>query len=134
MILSNLGQPRFKWCIPQCAISHRGMGGLEHDPEKHALGLDPRVGTGFPSGQTRSVCPEIMLKQKIERDDDSKKSHPALAARNDDANAELWRIACKGSRRSPCWRVCPRWRARRSRSTTANTRTSRPTSAPGSRA
>jgi hypothetical protein len=33
------------------------------------------VGTGFSSGQTRSVCPEIMLKQKIERDDDSKKSH-----------------------------------------------------------
>jgi len=29
---------------------------LEHDPEK--------VDTGFPSGQTRSVCPEIMLKQK----------------------------------------------------------------------
>ena len=29
---------------------------LEHDPEE--------VGTGFPSGQTRSVCPEIMLKQK----------------------------------------------------------------------
>jgi hypothetical protein len=22
------------------------------------------VGTGFPSGQTQSVCPEIMLKQK----------------------------------------------------------------------
>jgi hypothetical protein len=21
---------------------------LEHDPEKHALGLDPRVDTGFP--------------------------------------------------------------------------------------
>jgi hypothetical protein len=21
---------------------------VEHDPEKHALGLDPRVGTGFP--------------------------------------------------------------------------------------
>ena len=37
-----------------------------------------RVGTGFPSGQTRSVCPEIMLNRKIERDDDSKKSHPAL--------------------------------------------------------
>ena len=31
---------------------------LEHDPEK----LD----TGFPSGQTRSVCPEIMLQQKDE--------------------------------------------------------------------
>src|SRR5258705_422249 len=25
----------------------------ERDPEKHALGLDPRVGTGFPSRQTR---------------------------------------------------------------------------------
>jgi hypothetical protein len=36
------------------------------------------VGTGFPSGQTRSVCPEIMLKQKMERDDASKKSHRAL--------------------------------------------------------
>ncbi len=46
---------------------------LEHDPEKWV--------TGFPSRQTRSVCAEIMLKQKdkkIERDDDSKKSHPAL--------------------------------------------------------
>jgi hypothetical protein len=29
---------------------------LQHDPEK--------VGTGFPSRQTRSVCAEIMLKQK----------------------------------------------------------------------
>ena len=50
--------------------SHGTMGSierwqdLEHDPEKHALGLDPRVGTGFPSRQTRSVCAEIMLKQK----------------------------------------------------------------------
>src|SRR6266571_5179300 len=25
MILSNLGQPRFKWRVPKCAISHRGM-------------------------------------------------------------------------------------------------------------
>jgi len=31
-------------------------GRLEHDPEK--------VDTGFPSGQTRSVCPEIMLTHK----------------------------------------------------------------------
>ena len=36
------------------------------DPEKYALGLDPRVGTGFPSGQTRSVCPKIVLHQKDE--------------------------------------------------------------------
>jgi hypothetical protein len=28
---------------------------LEHDPEKHALGRDPRVGTGFPK--------KIMLNQ-----------------------------------------------------------------------
>jgi hypothetical protein len=26
----------------------RLAGRLEHDPEKHALGLDPRVETGFP--------------------------------------------------------------------------------------
>jgi hypothetical protein len=44
--------------------------GLKHDPEKHALGLDPRVGTGFP----KRSCSN----KKIERDDDSKKSHPAL--------------------------------------------------------
>jgi len=25
-----------------------GFGTLEHDPEKRALGLDPRVGAGFP--------------------------------------------------------------------------------------
>ena len=43
---------------------------VEHDPEKHALGLDPRVGTGFP----KRSCSN----KKIERDDDSKKSHPAL--------------------------------------------------------
>jgi hypothetical protein len=36
---------------------------LEHDPEKHALGLDPGVGAGFPSGQTRRVCRKIMLKE-----------------------------------------------------------------------
>ena len=47
------------------------------------LGHDPLVGSGFPSGQTRSVCPEIMLKQKMERDDASKKSHPALVTMAD---------------------------------------------------
>jgi hypothetical protein len=31
-----------------------------------------QVGSGFPSGQTRSVCPEIMLKSGLERDDDWK--------------------------------------------------------------
>jgi len=31
--------------------------------------------------QTQSVCAEIMLKQNMERDDDSKKSHHALLQR-----------------------------------------------------
>jgi hypothetical protein len=37
-----------------------------------------KVDTGFPLGQTRyAFCPEIMLKQKTERDDDSNKRHHA---------------------------------------------------------
>jgi hypothetical protein len=31
--------------------------------KKPAPHLDSRVGTGFPSEQTRSVCPEIMLQR-----------------------------------------------------------------------
>ena len=42
-------------------------------------GHDPMGGYRFSSRQTRSVCAEIMLKQKDRADDDSKKSHPALA-------------------------------------------------------
>jgi hypothetical protein len=57
----------------EAAESHLAGSGLsvyrrrfpEHDPAKHALGLDPGMEAGFPSGQARSVCPEIMLKQKI---------------------------------------------------------------------
>jgi hypothetical protein len=41
----------------------------EHDPEKWV--------PVFPSRQTRSVCAEIMLNKRIERDDDSTKNHPA---------------------------------------------------------
>jgi hypothetical protein len=41
-------------------------------PKKPALGLDPRVGTGF----RKRSC----FNNKIERDDDSKKSHRALGA------------------------------------------------------
>jgi hypothetical protein len=32
----------------------------------------------------KGVCAEIMLEQKTERDDDSKKSHPAIAVRRQD--------------------------------------------------
>jgi hypothetical protein len=42
--------------------------GLKHDPEK-------RVPV-FPRTNAKRY-PKIMLKQKIEQDDDSKKSHPA---------------------------------------------------------
>jgi len=42
---------------PSASSSGNTSSTLEHDPEKWV--------TGFPSGQTRSVCPEIMLKQKI---------------------------------------------------------------------
>jgi hypothetical protein len=40
-----------------------GQPPLEHDPEKHALGLDPMGGTGFPK--------KTMLHQDLERDVDS---------------------------------------------------------------
>ena len=45
---------------------------LEHDPEKHALG--PR-----PDGWVPVFRKDHAQKKKIERDDDSKKSHPALS-------------------------------------------------------
>jgi len=38
---------------------------LEHDPEKHALGRDPGVETGFPRDKReKHVCAHIMLKQR----------------------------------------------------------------------
>jgi hypothetical protein len=67
-------RPSFSRCIRlnpafhgACRVDLARSGGfLQHDPEKHALGLDPGVDTGFPSRQTRSVCAEIMLKQRDE--------------------------------------------------------------------
>jgi hypothetical protein len=41
---------------------------------------DPMGGYRFSLATNAKRCAEIMLKQKIERDDDSKKSHHALAA------------------------------------------------------
>jgi hypothetical protein len=52
---------------------------LEHDPEKHALGLDPMGGYQFSE--------KIMLQQDPERDVDSAKSHRALASIVSGANA-----------------------------------------------
>ena len=38
---------------------------LEHDPEKHALGLDPMGGNRFSlATNAERVCAEIMLKQR----------------------------------------------------------------------
>jgi hypothetical protein len=36
----------------------------EHDSEKLALGLDPRVGPGFPKGMPSGLTRGIILKQK----------------------------------------------------------------------
>ena len=44
---------------------------LKPDPKKPALGIDPRVETGFG----KRSCSN----KEVERDDDSKKNHPALA-------------------------------------------------------
>jgi hypothetical protein len=44
-------------------------------PEKLALGLDPGVEAGFP----KRSCSN----KRLERDDDSKKSHPALGEHAD---------------------------------------------------
>src|SRR6516162_2763156 len=45
---------------------HAGAGLLlEHDPEKHALGLDPMGGNRFSlATNAERVCAEIMLKQR----------------------------------------------------------------------
>ena len=49
--------------------------------KKPGLGLDPRVGTGFPRDKRENAfARRSCSNKKIERDDDSKKSHPALAA------------------------------------------------------
>src|SRR6266567_4295746 len=78
--------------------------GLEHDPEQACPRATTRwVGTGFPSGQTRSVCPEIMLNKKIERDDDSKKSHPALGPRWRDFRDELTARAVPSAVHGRAW-------------------------------
>src|ERR1700675_332707 len=51
---------------------------LEHDPEKHALGLDPRVGPVFPRDKREAFARRSCSIKKIARDGDSKKSHPPL--------------------------------------------------------
>jgi len=41
------------------------MNGMENDPEKHALGLDPVGGNRFSlATNAERVCAEIMLKQR----------------------------------------------------------------------
>jgi len=41
-------------------------------------GHDPMVGTGFPSDKREAFARRSCSNKKIERDDDSKKSHPVL--------------------------------------------------------
>jgi hypothetical protein len=48
-----------------------------HDPEKSLPALDG-CGPVFARDKREAFCAAIMLKQSIERDDDSKKSHAPL--------------------------------------------------------
>jgi hypothetical protein len=52
---------------------------LEHDPEKHALGPRPDGWLPvFPRDKREAFARRSCSNKKIERDDDSKKSHRAL--------------------------------------------------------
>ena len=55
-----------------------GAAKLGHDPEK-PVPAKARMDTGFPRDKPEALPERIMLKQKIERDDDSTTSHLALA-------------------------------------------------------
>jgi len=56
---------------------------LAHDPEKHALGPRPDGWVAvFPRDKREAFARRSCSNKKIERDDDSKKSHPALGAQN----------------------------------------------------
>src|SRR5712691_2915761 len=60
---------------------------LEHDPEKHTLGPRPDGWVPvFPRDKREAFARRSCSNKKIERDDDSKKSHPALARLLDLAN------------------------------------------------
>src|SRR6266850_1296546 len=53
--------------------------GLKHDPEKHALGPRPDGWVPvFPRDKREAFARRSCSNKKIERNDDSKKSHPAL--------------------------------------------------------
>src|SRR6266566_9789922 len=57
-------------------------------------GYDPTGGTGFPSRQTRNAFARRSCSNKrIERDDDSKKSHPALVCQRRGAAASAPRTS-----------------------------------------
>jgi hypothetical protein len=64
---------------------------LEHDPEKHALGPRPDGWVPvFPRDKREAFARRSCSNKKIERDDDSKKSHPApgrMIARPDRSTA-----------------------------------------------
>jgi hypothetical protein len=54
---------------------------LEHDPEKHALGPRPDGWEPvFPRDKREAFARRSCSNKRIERDDDSKKSHPAPGA------------------------------------------------------
>src|SRR6202790_2161780 len=76
------------------ALPAKGFGARSMIRKSMPSGHDPRVGTGFP----KRSCSN----KKIERDDDSKKSHPALECRRTPLGATGFQ---RPSRRDRRWFV-----------------------------
>jgi len=67
---------------PNAVAGHERLDGvgLEHDPEKACPALDAGWVPVFPRDKREAFARRSCSNKKIERDDDSKKSHPALGA------------------------------------------------------
>jgi hypothetical protein len=66
---------------PSASSSGNTSSTLEHDPEKTCPALDAGWVPVFHRDKREAFARRSCSNKKIERDDDSKKSHPALALR-----------------------------------------------------
>jgi hypothetical protein len=67
---------------------------LEHDPEKACPALDAGWVPVFPRDKREAFARRSCSNKKIERDDDSKKSHPALVPRAYGTNRSSSNTSC----------------------------------------
>src|SRR5260370_38829125 len=75
------------------------LGSIEHDPEKACPALDAGWVPVFPRDKREAFARRSCSNKKIERDDDSKNSHPALAefgAGFPFRRRPGWRVPCNG--------------------------------------